>query len=151
MKRNLNAPRIKRYLHVPLSLWKVEQIIPKNHAVREGLPSVSVDNGFNPVWNETCEFDIINPDVALIRFVVQDEDMFGDPNFLGQATYPVKCIKSGKWNKPVSWWACMNMSEDLIVDRQLVLNRNNADLLLIMYGAPSKHVWKKMSGSPRLK
>ena len=43
-----------------------------------------------------CEFDIINPQVALIRMVVQDEDMFGDPNFLGQATFPVNGLKAGK-------------------------------------------------------
>ena len=55
----------------------------------------SVDNGFNPVWNETCEFDIVNPELALIRIVVQDEDMFGDPNFVGQATFPVPYIKTG--------------------------------------------------------
>ncbi|XP_032690536.1 1-phosphatidylinositol 4,5-bisphosphate phosphodiesterase gamma-1-like [Odontomachus brunneus] len=47
------------------------------------------DNGFNPIWNETCEFEIFNPYFALIRFLVQDEDMFGDSNFIGQATYPV--------------------------------------------------------------
>nr|CAD7442459.1 unnamed protein product [Timema bartmani] len=47
------------------------------------------DNGFNPVWNEICEFDIANPPYALLRFVVQDEDMFGDSNFIGQATYPL--------------------------------------------------------------
>ncbi|XP_013410429.1 1-phosphatidylinositol 4,5-bisphosphate phosphodiesterase gamma-1-like [Lingula anatina] len=56
-----------------------------------------VDNGFNPVWNDQCEFDIINPEVAMIRFVVQDEDMFGDPNFLGQASFPVKSIRPGKF------------------------------------------------------
>ncbi|CAH1778916.1 unnamed protein product [Owenia fusiformis] len=54
-----------------------------------------VDNGFNPVWNETCEFDILNPPLALIRFSVQDEDMFGDPNFLGQATYPLTSLRTG--------------------------------------------------------
>ena len=54
------------------------------------------DNGFNPVWCEQCEFDILNPDLALVRFVVQDEDMFGDPNFLGQATFPVKCMRTGE-------------------------------------------------------
>lgn len=47
------------------------------------------DNGFNPMWNEICEFEIFNPYFALIRFLVQDEDMFGDTNFIGQATYPV--------------------------------------------------------------
>lgn len=33
--------------------------------------------------------------MALIRFQVQDEDMFGDPNFLGQAVYPVPSIRKG--------------------------------------------------------
>lgn len=47
------------------------------------------DNGFNPIWNETSEFEIANPAVAFIRFVVNDEDMFGDSNFIGQGTYPV--------------------------------------------------------------
>ena len=59
---------------------------------------IPVDNGFNPVWNDTCYFDILNPEVACIRFIVQDEDMFGDPNFLGQATYPVTCLKTGELN-----------------------------------------------------
>ena len=54
-----------------------------------------VDNGFNPVWNESCEFDILNPEVAVMRIVVQDEDVFGDPNFLGQASIPVKCLRTG--------------------------------------------------------
>ena len=52
-------------------------------------------NGFNPIWNEGCEFDIVNPDLALLRFAVQDEDVFGDPNFIGQAVYPLPCIKNG--------------------------------------------------------
>ena len=60
------------------------------------VTATKVDNGFNPVWNEPFDFDIINPAVAMIRFIVQDEDMFGDPNFLGQATYPIQCLKTGK-------------------------------------------------------
>jgi len=38
---------------------------------------------------------VSNPDIALIRFLVQDEDVFGDPNFLGQAVYPIKSLKPG--------------------------------------------------------
>ena len=54
------------------------------------------DNGLNPVWQRSStDFDIRCPELALIRFVVQDEDVFGDPDFLGQATYPVKCLRSG--------------------------------------------------------
>jgi len=68
------------------------------------LYAFAVDNGFNPVWSESCEFDIINPSMALLRFVVQDVDMFGDPNFLGQATFPLLCIRPG-WQAPIihSW------------------------------------------------
>ena len=32
-----------------------------------------------------------NPHFAFLRFEVQDEDMFGEPNFIGQAVYPVSC------------------------------------------------------------
>lgn len=59
------------------------------------ITRIIADNGINPIWNEICEFTVYNPDLALIRFTVQDEDMFGDPNFIGQATYPFKCIRTG--------------------------------------------------------
>ncbi|XP_065161549.1 1-phosphatidylinositol 4,5-bisphosphate phosphodiesterase gamma-1 isoform X2 [Atheta coriaria] len=67
------------------------------------------DNGFNPRWNEICEFDVANPSFALLRFTVQDEDVFGDPNFIGQATYPVTCLRTGYR----SVWLKNNYSEDL--------------------------------------
>lgn len=47
------------------------------------------------MWNEGCEFELVNPELALLRFCVQDEDVFGDPNFIGQSVVPVSCIKSG--------------------------------------------------------
>ena len=47
------------------------------------------------MWNETCEFDIFNPDLALLRFAVHDEEVFGDSTFIGQAVYPIPCIKTG--------------------------------------------------------
>ena len=34
-------------------------------------------------------FIVHNPECAFIRFVVNDEDLFGEPNPIGQATYPV--------------------------------------------------------------
>lgn len=57
--------------------------------------NTKVDNGLNPVWNEVFVFDIINPDMALIRFCVLDFDMFSDSNFLGQAVFPIRCLKTG--------------------------------------------------------
>ena len=64
-------------------------------------PHTTEDNGFNPVWNEGCEFEVFNPDLALIRFVAQDEDVFGDPNFIGQATFPVSSLKPGFRSVPL--------------------------------------------------
>lgn len=49
----------------------------------------AVENGHNPIWNESCEFIVKNPNFAMLRFEVQDEDMFGEPNFIGQAVFPV--------------------------------------------------------------
>ncbi|GIZ03789.1 1-phosphatidylinositol 4,5-bisphosphate phosphodiesterase gamma-1 [Caerostris extrusa] len=39
--------------------------------------STKEDNGLNPVWKESFRWTIYNPDLAIIRFVVQYEDMFG--------------------------------------------------------------------------
>lgn len=53
------------------------------------------ENGYNPVWNEICEFSVRNPHFALLRFEVQDEDMFAETHFIAQAVYPVNCIRTG--------------------------------------------------------
>lgn len=41
-------------------------------------------------------FQISNPEFAFLRFVVYEEDMFSDQNFLAQATFPVKGLKTGE-------------------------------------------------------
>ncbi|XP_067055342.1 inactive phospholipase C-like protein 1 [Acropora muricata] len=51
-------------------------------------------NGFNPVFDESFEFHINFPDLALVRFVVQDDDFIGD-GFIGQYTIPMNCIQAG--------------------------------------------------------
>jgi hypothetical protein len=53
------------------------------------------DNGLNPVYNETIEFDVICPPLAYIRFAVYDEDVFGDPNFVAQAVFPFESLRQG--------------------------------------------------------
>ncbi|NXK05898.1 PLCG1 phosphodiesterase, partial [Herpetotheres cachinnans] len=63
---------------------------------------VVADNGFNPVWIfKQFVFDINNPEFAFLRFVVYEEDMFSDPNFLAQATFPVKGLKTGYRSVPL--------------------------------------------------
>ncbi|XP_053689407.1 1-phosphatidylinositol 4,5-bisphosphate phosphodiesterase gamma-1 isoform X2 [Sabethes cyaneus] len=59
------------------------------------------DNGFNPFWKEVCEFKVKNPDFAMLRFEVQDEDMFGEPNFIGQAVFPINALRTGYRSVPL--------------------------------------------------
>ncbi|XP_058535204.1 1-phosphatidylinositol 4,5-bisphosphate phosphodiesterase gamma-1 isoform X1 [Ochotona princeps] len=69
-----------------------------------------VDNGLNPMWPpKSFHFQISNPEFAFLRFVVYEEDMFSDQNFLAQATFPVKGLKTGYRAVPLK----NNYSEDL--------------------------------------
>ncbi|MEE6499927.1 hypothetical protein FKM82_003640 [Ascaphus truei] len=66
--------------------------------------SVVNDNGLNPVWTTAQEqvfFEIHEPDLAFLRFVVYEEDMFSDPNFLAQATMPIRGLKTGFRSVPL--------------------------------------------------
>lgn len=47
------------------------------------------DNGLCPVWNEEVTFTMSVPELASLRIMVQDEDMFGDSNTIGQACFPL--------------------------------------------------------------
>lgn len=42
------------------------------------------DNGLNPTWDETFVFNVDCPELAFLRFVVYDVDMFGDSSFIGK-------------------------------------------------------------------
>lgn len=59
------------------------------------------DNGLCPTWLESCEFDIRCPPLAKILFVIHDEDIFGDPNFVAQACYPVTSLRPGHRSIPL--------------------------------------------------
>lgn len=53
------------------------------------------NNGFNPVWNETLNFVLHTPELALIRFVVEDYDKASRNDFIGQFTLPFTCLQTG--------------------------------------------------------
>ncbi|KAL0964027.1 hypothetical protein UPYG_G00317310 [Umbra pygmaea] len=53
------------------------------------------NNGFNPLWNETLNFIIHVPELALVRFVVEDYDKASRNDFVGQFTVPFTCIQPG--------------------------------------------------------
>uniref|UniRef100_A0A4W6FEW8 Phosphoinositide phospholipase C n=1 Tax=Lates calcarifer TaxID=8187 RepID=A0A4W6FEW8_LATCA len=67
--------------------------VPQDQAKEE--TSHINNNGFNPVWNETLNFIIHTPELALVRFVVEDYDKASRNDFIGQFTLPFMCIQAG--------------------------------------------------------
>ncbi|XP_070770198.1 1-phosphatidylinositol 4,5-bisphosphate phosphodiesterase delta-4 isoform X1 [Enoplosus armatus] len=67
--------------------------VPQDQAKEE--TSHINNNGFNPVWNETLNFVIHAPELALVRFVVEDYDKASRNDFMGQFTLPFTCIQAG--------------------------------------------------------
>ncbi|XP_078392571.1 1-phosphatidylinositol 4,5-bisphosphate phosphodiesterase delta-1a isoform X1 [Cetorhinus maximus] len=59
--------------------------------ITEHIPN----NGFNPMWNTTFQFNISVPELAFVRFVVQDYDMSSRNDFIGQFTLPFTSLKLG--------------------------------------------------------
>ncbi|NWS68502.1 PLCD4 phosphodiesterase, partial [Crotophaga sulcirostris] len=53
------------------------------------------NNGFNPRWNETLQFQLHVPELALVRFVVEDYDKTSRNDFVGQFTLAFANIKPG--------------------------------------------------------
>ncbi|XP_061446455.1 1-phosphatidylinositol 4,5-bisphosphate phosphodiesterase delta-3 isoform X2 [Rhineura floridana] len=54
-----------------------------------------LNNGFNPRWNETLTFQVRVPELALVRFVVEDYDTTSSNDFVGQFTLPLPSLKEG--------------------------------------------------------
>ncbi|KAJ8345680.1 hypothetical protein SKAU_G00298730 [Synaphobranchus kaupii] len=57
-------------------------------------------NGDNPVFDESFEFQILLPELAMVRFVVLDDDFIGD-EFIGQYTIPFECLQPGFRHVPL--------------------------------------------------
>ena len=47
------------------------------------------DNGLRPTFDLACNFELGMQDMASLRFMVSDEDMFGDANIIAQNVYPL--------------------------------------------------------------
>ncbi|XP_028674029.2 inactive phospholipase C-like protein 2 [Erpetoichthys calabaricus] len=57
-------------------------------------------NGDNPIFDESFEFQINLPELAMVRFVVLDDDYIGD-EFIGQYTIPFECLQPGYRHVPM--------------------------------------------------
>jgi hypothetical protein len=51
--------------------------------------------GFNPIWDETCEFIIRMPELAFVYFVIKDHSTTGKDVKLGQFVLPFRAIMEG--------------------------------------------------------
>ncbi|XP_040473220.1 1-phosphatidylinositol 4,5-bisphosphate phosphodiesterase delta-3 [Falco naumanni] len=54
-----------------------------------------LNNGFNPRWEETLSFQLRAPELALVRFVVEDYDSTSCNDFVGQFTLPLGSMREG--------------------------------------------------------
>ncbi|XP_036611208.1 1-phosphatidylinositol 4,5-bisphosphate phosphodiesterase delta-4 isoform X1 [Trichosurus vulpecula] len=54
------------------------------------------NNGFNPYWGQTLQFRVRVPELALLRFVVEDYDRASRNDFVGQYTLPWTCVQQGE-------------------------------------------------------
>ncbi|MEQ2221688.1 Inactive phospholipase C-like protein 2 [Ilyodon furcidens] len=57
-------------------------------------------NGDNPLFDESFEFQINLPELTMVRFVVLDDDYIGD-EFIGQYTIPFECLQPGFRHVPL--------------------------------------------------
>ena len=52
-------------------------------------------DAYSPLFDESFEFHVHLPELALLRFAVLDDDYIGD-EFIGQYTVPFDCLLTGE-------------------------------------------------------
>ncbi|KAK3534767.1 hypothetical protein QTP86_024104, partial [Hemibagrus guttatus] len=75
------------------------------------------NNGFNPMWNENFQFDLYVPELALVRFIVEDYDCVSSNDFIGQYTAPFTSLQNGYRHVPL-----YNQNGDLLSSAQLFVH-----------------------------
>lgn len=69
----------------------------------------------NPIFDESFEFNVYLPDLAMIRFLVLDDDYIED-DFIGQLTVPVTCLQPGYRHVRL-----MNLHDEVIPNASLFI------------------------------
>ncbi|XP_051969507.1 1-phosphatidylinositol 4,5-bisphosphate phosphodiesterase delta-1-like isoform X2 [Xyrauchen texanus] len=59
------------------------------------------NNGFNPKWNTNFKFIVHVPELALVRFLVEDFDAASFNDFIGQYTVPLTSMQNGYRHVPL--------------------------------------------------
>ncbi|XP_038174206.1 1-phosphatidylinositol 4,5-bisphosphate phosphodiesterase zeta-1 [Arvicola amphibius] len=73
--------------------------VPNDHTKQQ--TRVVKNNAFSPRWNETFTFTVQVPELALIRFVVENQGFITGNEFLGQYTLPLLCMNKGYRRVPL--------------------------------------------------
>lgn len=73
--------------------------IYEKHDVRFALSA-----GFNPVWYDTLRFTVHTPELAMVRFVVEDYDKTSKNDFVGQYVLPFGCMQQGMLKETSQQW-----------------------------------------------
>ncbi|CAD7672091.1 unnamed protein product [Nyctereutes procyonoides] len=113
-------PRYSNPVTLTIRLISGIQLPPSNHSSSNkadtlviletfGVPNdqmkqqtrVIKKNAFSPKWNETFTFIIHVPELALMRFVVENQGLIAGNEFLGQYTLPVLCMNKGYRRVPL--------------------------------------------------
>ncbi|XP_044225165.1 1-phosphatidylinositol 4,5-bisphosphate phosphodiesterase delta-1b isoform X1 [Thunnus albacares] len=89
--------------------------VPADVAVKE--TGHLENNGFNPQWNENFQFDVYVPELAMVRFVVEDYDSTSDNEFVAQYTLPFNSLKMGYRHVPL-----LNKNGDLLPSAGLFIH-----------------------------
>ncbi|KAI6235589.1 Phosphoinositide phospholipase C [Aphelenchoides besseyi] len=58
------------------------------------------NDSFNPTFDESFQFEVCIPEIALVRFLILDDEWIGD-DFIGQYTTPFECLQSGYRHIPL--------------------------------------------------
>ncbi|XP_071792380.1 1-phosphatidylinositol 4,5-bisphosphate phosphodiesterase delta-4-like isoform X1 [Asterias amurensis] len=78
----------------------VEVTVLDVNAEYEDKTEVIENNGFNPEWNHIMEFEIKSPELAMLRFVVNDRDRLKD-DFIAHYVIPIASMQLGYHHVPL--------------------------------------------------
>ncbi|XP_075906623.1 1-phosphatidylinositol 4,5-bisphosphate phosphodiesterase delta-1a isoform X1 [Nelusetta ayraudi] len=59
------------------------------------------NNGFNPMWNESLQFDVHVPELVMVRFVVEDYDSTSQNDLVGHYCLPLTSVQNGYRHVPL--------------------------------------------------
>ncbi|XP_063063520.1 1-phosphatidylinositol 4,5-bisphosphate phosphodiesterase delta-1a isoform X2 [Engraulis encrasicolus] len=73
--------------------------VPDDNATKE--THYIQNNGFNPMWNENFQFEVRVPELAMLRFVLEDYDTTSYNDLIGQYCLPFTSLQMGYRHVPL--------------------------------------------------